>query len=144
MSQFEVQTQEPPLYFKRLNEILQRNAILQEAKIKAIQESCAQVSKSSEETNKRLNQVFEEQYHCKRERDSLDQDIKKLFNVYQNMKPQPEGHALENLYHPDAVLVNKARSLSKYQYGDNMFYSEKEALEQLPEDSGWPKFSGKG
>ncbi|MBW0512649.1 hypothetical protein O181_052364 [Austropuccinia psidii MF-1] len=127
-------------YFKRINERFQRNAILQEATIKAIQESCAQFSKASEETNKRLNQVFEEKYHCKRDRDCLDQDINKFLNVYQNMKPQPKGHALENPYHKediktDALLVNKARSPSQYQDGDNMSYSEKEAFKQLPEAS---------
>ncbi|MBW0526142.1 hypothetical protein O181_065857 [Austropuccinia psidii MF-1] len=63
------------------------------------------------------------------------------------MKPQPEGHALENPSHqedikPDALLVNKARSPSQYQDGDNMYYSEKEALKQLPEASDCPKFSG--
>ncbi|MBW0578617.1 hypothetical protein O181_118332, partial [Austropuccinia psidii MF-1] len=87
--------------------------------------------------------------HFKRDRDCLDQDINKLFNVYQNIKPQPEGHALENPYHqedikPDALLVNKARSPSKDHEGDKMYYSEKEALKQLPEASCWPKFSGTG
>ncbi|MBW0470742.1 hypothetical protein O181_010457 [Austropuccinia psidii MF-1] len=118
MSQFAVQNQEQLDYFKRLNERLQRNAILQEAKIKAIQESCAQLSKASEETNKRLNQVFEEQHHHKRDRDFLDQKVNKLFNVYQNMKPQPQGHSLDDPYHqedikPDASLGNKARSISQ-------------------------------
>ncbi|MBW0544778.1 hypothetical protein O181_084493 [Austropuccinia psidii MF-1] len=32
----------------------------------------------------------------------------------------------------------------KYQDGDNMSYSEKEALKQLPEASSWPKFSATG
>ncbi|MBW0529931.1 hypothetical protein O181_069646 [Austropuccinia psidii MF-1] len=63
LSQFSLQSQEKLDDFKRLNEILQRNAILQEGKIKDIQESCAQLSKSSEENNKRLNEVFEEQHH---------------------------------------------------------------------------------
>ncbi|MBW0492545.1 hypothetical protein O181_032260 [Austropuccinia psidii MF-1] len=147
MSQFAVQTQESLDYFKRIKERLQRNAILQEAKTKAIQESCAQLRKASEEINKRLNQVFEDQQHCKRDRDCLDQDINTFVNVYQNMKPQPEGHSLENPYHqedikPDALLVNKAISPSQYQFGDNMSYSGKEALKQLPEPSSWSKFSG--
>ncbi|MBW0497739.1 hypothetical protein O181_037454 [Austropuccinia psidii MF-1] len=65
------------------------------------------------------------------------------------MRPQPEGHTLENLYHqedikPDSLLVDKERSPSQYQDGDNMSYSEKEALKQLPEASSWPKFSGTG
>ncbi|MBW0480963.1 hypothetical protein O181_020678 [Austropuccinia psidii MF-1] len=65
------------------------------------------------------------------------------------MKPKPEGHGLENPYQqedikPDALLVNKARSPSQYQDGDNMSYSEKEALKRLPEASSWRKFSGTG
>ncbi|MBW0485424.1 hypothetical protein O181_025139 [Austropuccinia psidii MF-1] len=42
---------------------------------------------------------------------------------------------------PDSILVNKERSASQYQDGDNMSYSEMEALKQLPEASSWPKFS---
>ncbi|MBW0471687.1 hypothetical protein O181_011402 [Austropuccinia psidii MF-1] len=45
---------------------------------------------------------------------------------------------------PDAMLVNKARYPSEYQAGDNMSYSEKEALRQFPEAPIWPKFSGTG
>ncbi|MBW0494025.1 hypothetical protein O181_033740 [Austropuccinia psidii MF-1] len=65
------------------------------------------------------------------------------------MKPQPEGHSFENPYHkedikPDAILVTKARSQSQYQDGDNISYSEKEALKQLPEASNWRKLSGTG
>ncbi|MBW0528056.1 hypothetical protein O181_067771 [Austropuccinia psidii MF-1] len=65
------------------------------------------------------------------------------------MKPQPESHALENPYYQediktDSLLGNKARSPYQYQDGDNMSYSEKEALKQLPEASSWPKFSGTG
>ncbi|MBW0498620.1 hypothetical protein O181_038335 [Austropuccinia psidii MF-1] len=63
ISQLEMESQEQLEDFKRINERLQRNATLQEAKIKFIQESCAQLSKASEETNKRLNQVFEEKHH---------------------------------------------------------------------------------
>ncbi|MBW0509132.1 hypothetical protein O181_048847 [Austropuccinia psidii MF-1] len=44
--------------------------------VKNLQEGHAQWSKASEETNKRLNLVFEEQHHTKRDRDFLDQDIK--------------------------------------------------------------------
>ncbi|MBW0477540.1 hypothetical protein O181_017255 [Austropuccinia psidii MF-1] len=40
------------------------------------------------------------------------------------------------------MLVNKERSPSQYKYGDNMSYSQKEALKQLPQASTWPKFSG--
>ncbi|MBW0518605.1 hypothetical protein O181_058320 [Austropuccinia psidii MF-1] len=63
------------------------------------------------------------------------------------MKPQPQGHFMDNPYYqddikPDAMIMNQARSPSQYQDGDNMSYSEKEALKQLPEASSWPKFSG--
>ncbi|MBW0525470.1 hypothetical protein O181_065185 [Austropuccinia psidii MF-1] len=117
--------------------------------VKTLQEGHAQLSKASEETNRRLNLVFEEQHHSKRGRDCLDQDINKLLNVYHNMKNQPQGHVMDNSYYeddikPDAMLVNKARSPSQYQDGDNMSYTEKEALKQLPEASSCPKFSGTG
>ncbi|MBW0491119.1 hypothetical protein O181_030834 [Austropuccinia psidii MF-1] len=64
------------------------------------------------------------------------------------MNPQPQGHALENPYQedikPDVLLDNKPRSPSQYQDGDNMTYSQKEALKQLSEASIWPQFSGVG
>ncbi|MBW0542675.1 hypothetical protein O181_082390 [Austropuccinia psidii MF-1] len=65
------------------------------------------------------------------------------------MKPQPQGHVMDNPYHqdeikPDAMLMNKARSPSKFQDGDNMSYSEKEALKQIPEACSWLKFSETG
>ncbi|MBW0500464.1 hypothetical protein O181_040179 [Austropuccinia psidii MF-1] len=108
-----------------------------------------QLRKASKQTNKILNQDFEKQHHCKRDKECLDQDIKKLFNVYQNMKPQPQGHVLDYPYpqediKPDAIFVNKARSKSQYPVGDNMSYSEKEALKQLPEASSGPKLPGTG
>ncbi|MBW0542631.1 hypothetical protein O181_082346 [Austropuccinia psidii MF-1] len=117
--------------------------------IKNLKEGHAQLRKASEETNKRLNLVFEEQHHSNRDRDCLDQDIHKLFNVYHSMKPQPQGHGMDNAYHqdeikPDAMLMNKARSPSQYQDGYKISYSEKEALKQLPEASSWPEFSGTG
>ncbi|MBW0567562.1 hypothetical protein O181_107277 [Austropuccinia psidii MF-1] len=117
--------------------------------IKNIQEGHAQLRKASEETNKRLNIVFGEHHHRRRDRDCLDQDINKICSFYHNMKPQPQGHVMDNPYHqddikPDAMLMNKTRSPSQYQGGDNMSYSEKEALKQLPEASSWPKFSGTG
>ena len=65
------------------------------------------------------------------------------------MDPQPQGHVMDNPYHqedikPDSILVNKARSPSQYQDGENMSYSEKESLKKLPEASSWPKFCGTG
>ncbi|MBW0501034.1 hypothetical protein O181_040749 [Austropuccinia psidii MF-1] len=117
--------------------------------VKTCQEGPAQLRKVSEETHKRLHQFFEEQHHCKWDRDFLDQDLNKLFNVYQNMKPQPQSHFLYNFYHqedikPDVLLENKTLSPSQYQDGDNMSYSEKESSKQPPQASSWPKLSGIG
>ncbi|MBW0556854.1 hypothetical protein O181_096569 [Austropuccinia psidii MF-1] len=64
--------------------------------VKNLQEGHAQLRKASEETNKILNLVFEEQHHSRRDRDCLDQDINKLFNVNHNLKPQPQGQVMEN------------------------------------------------
>ncbi|MBW0525313.1 hypothetical protein O181_065028 [Austropuccinia psidii MF-1] len=75
--------------------------------IRNLQEGHAQLSKASEQANKRLNLVFEEQHHSRRNRDCLDQDINKSFNVYNNLKPQPQGQVMENPYQPDAMLMNK-------------------------------------
>ncbi|MBW0491980.1 hypothetical protein O181_031695 [Austropuccinia psidii MF-1] len=81
--------------------------------------------------------------------DLLDQDINKLFSVYHNMKPQPQGSVMDRSYYqedikPDAFLENKASSPSQYQDGEDMSYSQKGALKQLPEASSWPKFSCTG
>ncbi|MBW0511391.1 hypothetical protein O181_051106 [Austropuccinia psidii MF-1] len=147
MSQFAVKTQEKFDELHRRNEMLKGLTTLHEAKRTSIQESCSKLCKASEETNKRLNQVFEEQYHCKRHRDFLYQYIKKI-NVFQNMKPQPQGHDLDNKYQkdikPDFLLDNKLISPSQYQDGDKMTYSWNKALEQLPEASSWPNFSDVG
>ncbi|MBW0496810.1 hypothetical protein O181_036525 [Austropuccinia psidii MF-1] len=72
-----------------------------------------------------------------------------MFNVYHSLKPQPQCHVKDNPYNQedikaDAMLVNETRSPSQYQDGNNMSYSEKESLKQLPEPSSWPKFSGTG
>ncbi|MBW0550882.1 hypothetical protein O181_090597 [Austropuccinia psidii MF-1] len=108
--------------------------------VKNLQERLAQLSKASEETNKRLNLVFEEQNHRKRDSNFPDQDINKLFDFYHSMKPQPQGHVMDNPYHqddikPDSMVMNKSRSPSQYQDGDDMSYSEKEAFKELPEAS---------
>ncbi|MBW0588455.1 hypothetical protein O181_128170 [Austropuccinia psidii MF-1] len=149
MSQYAEQTQKQFAELEASHERMKKITASMDKLVETLQEGHAQLSKAYEETNKRLNIVFEEQHHRRRERDCLDQDINKLFNVYHNIKPQPQGHVKDNPYHPDdikpdAMLVNKARSPSQYQDGDNMSYSEKEALKQLPEPSIWPKFSGTG
>ncbi|MBW0577352.1 hypothetical protein O181_117067 [Austropuccinia psidii MF-1] len=138
-----------PNMLSKLKSSLQNLTASMDQIVKTLQEGNAQLRKASEETNKRLNIVFAEQHHSRRDRDCLDQDINFFFNVCHNIKPQPQGHVKDNPYHlddikPDSMLVNKAGSPSQYQDGDNMFYSEKEALKQLPEASSWPKFSGTG
>ncbi|MBW0480687.1 hypothetical protein O181_020402 [Austropuccinia psidii MF-1] len=125
MSQFAEQTQKQFAELQASHERMKPLTVSMDKTIKTLQEGHAQLSKASEETNKRLNLVFEEQHHSKRERDCLDQDINKLFNVYHNMKRQPQGHVMDNPYHqddikPDSILMNKARSPSQYQDGDNM------------------------
>ncbi|MBW0580794.1 hypothetical protein O181_120509 [Austropuccinia psidii MF-1] len=143
-----MQAQEKFDELHRRNERLKKLITLHEATIKAIQESCAKSSKASEETNKILNQVFEEQYHCKRDRDFLDQDINRFFNIFQKMKPKPQGHALDNSYQedikPDVLLDNMPTYSSHYQDGYNMTYSEEKGLKRLPEASSLSKFSGVG
>ncbi|MBW0527876.1 hypothetical protein O181_067591 [Austropuccinia psidii MF-1] len=149
MSQFAEETQKQ---FSELEPSHERMEILRASMdkiVKNIKEGLAQLSKASEETNKRLNLVFEEQQHSKRDRAHLDQDIRKLFNVYHSMKPQQQGHVIDNPYHqddikPDAMLINKERSPSQRQDGDNMYSSEEEGLKQLSEASNWPKLSGTG
>ncbi|MBW0463622.1 hypothetical protein O181_003337 [Austropuccinia psidii MF-1] len=149
ISQYAEQTQKQFAELEASHERMKTLTASMDKIVKPPQEGHAQLGKASEEANKRLKQVFEEQHHRKRDRDCLDQDINKLFNVYHNMKPQAQGHVMDNLYHHkdiklDAILVNKATSPSQYQDGDNMSYFQKEALKQLPEASSWPKFSGKG
>ncbi|MBW0486988.1 hypothetical protein O181_026703 [Austropuccinia psidii MF-1] len=149
MSQFAEKTQKQFAEPQASHERMKTLAASMDKIFKTLQEGHAKLTKVSEEKNKRLNQVLEEQHHSKRDRDCLDQDINKLFNVYHNRKPQPKGHVVDTAYHqedikPDAILVNKPRSPSKYQDGENMSYCEKETLKQLPKASGWPKFSGTG
>ncbi|MBW0486641.1 hypothetical protein O181_026356 [Austropuccinia psidii MF-1] len=149
MSQFSEKTQKQFAELQASHERMKTLTASMAKIVKTLQEGHAQLSQDSEDTNKRLNLVLEEQHHSKRDRSCLDQDINKLFNVYHNMKPQPQGHVMDNPYDqydikPDAMLMNKARSPSQYQDGDNMYYSEKEALKLIPEASSWPKFFGTG
>ncbi|MBW0557007.1 hypothetical protein O181_096722, partial [Austropuccinia psidii MF-1] len=146
MSQYSEQTQKQFEELEASHESMKKLTASMDKIVKTLQEGHAQLSKASEKTNNRLNIVFEEQHHSKTDRDCLDQNIEKLFNVYHSMKPQPQGHVMDNPYHqdeikPDAMFMKKARSPSQYQDGDNMSYSEKEDLKQLPEASSWHKFS---
>ncbi|MBW0482060.1 hypothetical protein O181_021775 [Austropuccinia psidii MF-1] len=147
ISQFAEQTQKTFAELQDSHDRMEKLTASMNKIFKTLQEGNSQFSKASEETNKKPDQFFEEKHHSKRDKDFMDKDINKLFDVYQNMKLQPQGHVMDNPYHqedikPDAIFVNKARSPFQYQYGDNMSSSEKEALKQLPEASLWSKFSG--
>ncbi|MBW0590511.1 hypothetical protein O181_130226 [Austropuccinia psidii MF-1] len=125
MSQFAEQAQTQFAELQESHERMKESTASMNKIVKTLKEGNAQLSKASEETNKILSQVFEEQHHRKRDRDCLDQHINNLFNVYHNMKPQQQGHVMANPHHqadikPDAILVNEARSPSQYQDGDNM------------------------
>ncbi|MBW0561155.1 hypothetical protein O181_100870 [Austropuccinia psidii MF-1] len=147
MSQFSEKTQNQFAELQASHERTKTLTASMDKIVKTLQEGHAQLIKACEETNKILILVFKQQHHRKWDRDFLDQEINKLFNVYHSMKPQPQGHVMDNSYHQDgikldAMLINEARSPSQYQDGDNMSYSEKGALKQLPEASSWPTFSG--
>ncbi|MBW0559215.1 hypothetical protein O181_098930 [Austropuccinia psidii MF-1] len=118
MSQYSEQTQKKFAELEASHERMKKLTASMDKIVKTHQEGHTQLSKVSEETNKRLNIVFEEQHNSRRDRDFLDQDINKLFNFYHNIKPQPQGHVKDNPYHPDdikpdAILVIKARSPSQ-------------------------------
>ncbi|MBW0556087.1 hypothetical protein O181_095802 [Austropuccinia psidii MF-1] len=81
MSQYSEKTQKQFAELKASHERMKILTASMEKIVKNIQEGHAQLRKDSEETNKRLNLVFEEQNHSKRDRDCLAQDINKLFNV---------------------------------------------------------------
>ncbi|MBW0544614.1 hypothetical protein O181_084329 [Austropuccinia psidii MF-1] len=149
MSQYAEKTQKQFAELEASHERMKKLTACMDKIVKSLHEGHAQLCTASEETNKRLNIVFEEQHHSRRDRDCLDQDINKFFNVYHNIKPQPQGHVKDNQSNPDEIkphfmLVNKARSPSQYQDGDSMPYTEKKALKKIPEASSWPKFSGTG
>ncbi|MBW0465944.1 hypothetical protein O181_005659 [Austropuccinia psidii MF-1] len=127
MSQYAEQTQKPFAELEASHERMKILTASMDKMVKNLQEGHAQLGKASEETNKRLNLVFVEQHHSKRDRHCLDEDINKLINVYHSMKPQPQGHVLDNQYpqddiKPDAILMNKARSPSQYKDGDNVLF----------------------
>ncbi|MBW0482714.1 hypothetical protein O181_022429 [Austropuccinia psidii MF-1] len=100
MSKFSEKTQKQFAELEASHERMKKLTASMDKIVKTLQEGHAQLRKASEETNKRLNLVFEKQNHSKRDGACLDED--------------------------------------------NISYSEKEALKQLPEASSWPKFSGTG
>ncbi|MBW0581197.1 hypothetical protein O181_120912 [Austropuccinia psidii MF-1] len=103
MSQFAEQTQNQLSELQASHERMKTLTASMEKIVKTLQEGHSQLSKASAETNRRLNLVFEEQHHSRRDRDCLYQDINKLFNVYHNMKPQSQGHVMDNSYYQDDI-----------------------------------------
>ncbi|MBW0592089.1 hypothetical protein O181_131804, partial [Austropuccinia psidii MF-1] len=96
MSQFAEKTQKKFAELEASHERMKILTASMDKIVKNLQEGHAKLSKASEDTNKTLNIVFEEQHHSKRDRDCLDQDMNKLFNVYHSMKSQPQGHIMDN------------------------------------------------
>ncbi|MBW0529316.1 hypothetical protein O181_069031 [Austropuccinia psidii MF-1] len=114
MSQYAEKTQKQFTELEESHERMKEFTASMDKIVKALQQGHAQLRKASEENNKRLNLVFEEQHHSKRDRDCRDQDINKLFNVYHSMKPQPQVHVMDNPYHqddikPDPMLMKKGK-----------------------------------
>ncbi|MBW0554659.1 hypothetical protein O181_094374 [Austropuccinia psidii MF-1] len=68
MSQYAEQTQNLFAELQTSHEMIKELTASMEKIFKTLQERHAHLSKASEETNKRLNQVFEEQHHRKRDR----------------------------------------------------------------------------
>ncbi|MBW0479818.1 hypothetical protein O181_019533 [Austropuccinia psidii MF-1] len=133
MSQYAEKTQKQFAELEASHERMKILTASMDKNVTALQKGHAQLNKAFEGTKKRLNLVFEEQHHRKRERDCVDQDINKLFNLYHSMKPQPQGHVMDTPYHqddikPDSIFINKEIFPSQYQDGDNMSYSQMEAL----------------
>ncbi|MBW0476440.1 hypothetical protein O181_016155 [Austropuccinia psidii MF-1] len=113
MSQFAEQAQKQFAELEASHERIKTLTASMDKIVRTLQEGHSPLSKASEETNKTLNLVFEEQNHGKRDRNCLDQDIRGPFNVYHNMQPQPQGHVMDNAYYQyeikaDAMLINKA------------------------------------
>ncbi|MBW0483667.1 hypothetical protein O181_023382 [Austropuccinia psidii MF-1] len=98
MSQYPEQTQKQFAELEASHERMKELKASKDKIVKTLQEGHYKLSKACEETNIRLNLVFEEQQQRKRDRDCLDQDINKLFYVYHNLNPQPQGHVMDNPY----------------------------------------------
>ncbi|MBW0542075.1 hypothetical protein O181_081790 [Austropuccinia psidii MF-1] len=78
MSQYAEQSAKQFAEFEASHERMKKLTASMDKIIKNLQEGHAQLSKASEETNKRLNIVFEAKHHSRRDRDCLDQD-KEIF-----------------------------------------------------------------
>ncbi|MBW0485018.1 hypothetical protein O181_024733 [Austropuccinia psidii MF-1] len=112
MSQYDEKTQKQFAELEASHERMKKLTASMDKHVKTLQEGHDHLRKASEETIKRLNLVFDKQHQRKRDRDCWDQDINKLFNAYHKLKPQPQGHVMDNPYHqekikPDSMLVNR-------------------------------------
>ncbi|MBW0547085.1 hypothetical protein O181_086800 [Austropuccinia psidii MF-1] len=115
MSQYAEKTQKQVAEIEASHERMEILTASMDKIVKTHYKAHAKLRKASEETNESLNLVFEEQHHSKRDSDCLEQDINKLFNLYHNLEPQPQGHVMDNPYqkddiNPDAMLMNEAIS----------------------------------
>ncbi|MBW0493264.1 hypothetical protein O181_032979 [Austropuccinia psidii MF-1] len=72
MSQFSEQTRKQFAELQESHERHKTSTASMDKIVKTLQEGHAKLRKASEETNKRLNKVFEEQHHRKRDMDCLD------------------------------------------------------------------------
>ncbi|MBW0564358.1 hypothetical protein O181_104073 [Austropuccinia psidii MF-1] len=72
MSRYAEQTQNQLVELEASHDRMKKLTASMDKIVKTLQEGNAQLRKSSGETNRRLNLVFEEQYHSKRDRDCLD------------------------------------------------------------------------
>ncbi|MBW0482103.1 hypothetical protein O181_021818 [Austropuccinia psidii MF-1] len=76
MSQYADKTQNQFAKINKIHDSMETLTPSMDKTVKNLQGGHAQLRKASEETKKRVNLVFEEQHHSKRDRDCLDQDIK--------------------------------------------------------------------
>ncbi|MBW0541703.1 hypothetical protein O181_081418 [Austropuccinia psidii MF-1] len=88
MSQFAEQIQKQFLELETSHEMIEILTASMDKIVQNLQEGPAQLSKASEETNKRLNLFFEEQHHSKRDWVCLDQDKKTVQYHYANNCPK--------------------------------------------------------
>ncbi|MBW0470735.1 hypothetical protein O181_010450 [Austropuccinia psidii MF-1] len=74
MSQFSEKTQKQFAELQGSHVKMEKLPASMDKIVKTLQEGHSQPIKASEETNRRLTKVLEEQHHCKRERNCLDQE----------------------------------------------------------------------
>ncbi|MBW0582501.1 hypothetical protein O181_122216, partial [Austropuccinia psidii MF-1] len=96
ISQYAEQTQKEFAELEPGHERMKKLSASMEKIVKALQEGHAQLNKASKENNKRLNLVFEEKNHSKRDRDWLDQDTNILFNCHHSPRSVPKDFDLNS------------------------------------------------